>query len=220
MRLLLRRAGPDGHRRRDVRGSRLPELRLPELHREHPVRHRRGSHRRLRRHPDVRPVRHRDDPGDLLQVLDEPNVWALHPGSDEEAWSRGSDEVRPGLVPDEAHPGLVPVGYHLEVQPGEVRPVPEPDDHCHRAAVIRLPDEERDARSVPRSKGCFPPEVPWGPAWAPVRLVEEQKAPRELPTPPELLRPLPAVPVPVRIPLPVPVPRGGPVPEWVVTAPV
>lgn len=216
MRLLLRRAGPDGHRRQDVHGSRLRALRLPELHRERLVRRRRGSHRRLRRHPDVRPVRRRDDPGDLLQVRDEPNVSASHPGSGEEAWSRGSDEVRPGPEPDEVRPGLVPGGYHPEVQPGEVRPGPEPDDHCLRGAVNRVPDEELDARSVPRSTGCFPHVAPWGQAWVPVRPVEVQKAP---PEPPEQLRSLPEVPMQEPEPTRLLVPRGEPVPEWAVTAP-
>lgn len=72
MHLPLRRADLDGHRHLDARGNHLRVLHLRVLHLEHPVRRRRGNRRRLRRHPDVRPVRRRDDPGDLLREPDEP----------------------------------------------------------------------------------------------------------------------------------------------------
>ena len=93
MHLPLRRADRDGHRHRDDRGNHLRELRHRErlhrhLHRRRERRHR-GTHRR--RHRDDRRERHRDGPDDLRRhrARVERNEQALHPGSGEEAWSRG-----------------------------------------------------------------------------------------------------------------------------------
>jgi hypothetical protein len=140
MHLLLRRADRDGHRRRDDRGNHLREL----LHREHLHRHlrrrrelrHRGTHRR--RHRDDRRERHRDGPDDLRRhrARDERNEQALHPGSGEEAWSRGWDGVRPDLRPDAVRrePDEVP----------DARRVPR-STGCYRREVPSVPDAVRRA---------------------------------------------------------------------------
>ncbi len=173
MHLPLRRADRDGHRRRDDRGIHRPEL----LHREHLHQHRRRERRRRgihrRRRPDDHRERHRDDP-DVRRhrARDERNEQALHPGSGEEAWSRGWDGDRPDPEPDENRPGL------------------------HPDAVRREPDEVPDARRVPRSTGCYRREVPSVPdaVRRALRRWTVPPEPRGLPVPELREQPEPGVP--------------------------
>ena len=191
MHLPLRRADRDGHRRRDDRGIHRPEL----LHREHLHRHRRRERRRRgihrRRHPDDHRERHRDDP-DVRRHLarDERNEQALHPGSGEEAWSRGWDGVRPDLQADEVHPGREPDGDRPDPEPDENRPGLHPD------AVRREPDEVPDARREPRSTGCYRREVPSVPdaVRRALRRWTVPPEPRGLPVPMLREQPEPGVP--------------------------
>lgn len=234
MHLLLRRADRGVHRRRDDHGSRLRERRLRGHHRERREHRRRGSHRHRRRRDD-RPERHRDARGVPLRDRDVPNGSASHPGSGEEASSRGSDEVRPGPVRDGVRPGREPAECRRTVRRDEARPVREPAvrrrdaAHRERAGEPAVPQE-------PRSTGCFRHAVPWARAWGrdlqawvssqpalprrcrptrPVPALREQQAGRRVqPVPvlrvqPELLPRVPEPPAPALRVLPV-LPVEGP----------
>jgi hypothetical protein len=168
---------------------------------------RRGIHRRRR--PDDHRERHRDDP-DVRRhrARDERNEQALHPGSGEEAWSRGWDGVRPDLQADEVHPGREPDGDRPDPEPDEVhpgrepdgdRPDPEPDENrpgLRPDAVRREPDEVPDARRVPRSTGCYRREVPSVPdaVRRALRRWTVPPEPRGLPVPMLREQPEPGVP--------------------------
>jgi len=165
MHLLPRRAGRDGHRRRDDHGSR----RLREHPRERRVHRRRhrGSRHRHRHRRDDRPVRRRDDPDDRrLREPDEPSGSAWHPGSGEEASSRDWDgvrrgEVRPDLQADDPLRRL----RERRVR-DEVHPVREPDgEHRGEGRPVPVRDGEPGARQVRTSTGCYRREAPSDPAW-------------------------------------------------------
>ena len=193
MHLPLRRAGPDGHRRRDDRGIHLRVRRLPVLHLELPGHRHRGSLRHhRRRHLGVHPVRRLGDRGDLQPVPGAPNESALHLGSDEEASSRGSDEVHPDPEPDEGRPDPEPDDrYRPEPLPDVLRFGLEPDDRHRLGGGCPVPDAERDARSGPRSMDCCRHEAPWDRASVLVRLAWglRVQAKQMRPAVPELLRP-------------------------------
>lgn len=173
MHLLLRHADRGDLRRRDVRGNHLRELHLRERRRALRVRRHRGIHRR--RHRDDRPVRRRD--GRAVRrgrAPGVPNATAWHPGSGEEAWSRGWGEVRPGREPDGVHPDLQPDEVHPGPEPGEVRPDlqldevhpgREPDGYRHPGAEHREPDGVPVVPPERTSTGCFRHEAPSVPAW-------------------------------------------------------
>jgi hypothetical protein len=103
----------------------------------------------------------------------------LHPGSGEEAWSRGSDGVhpdlqadevhpgrepdgdRPGREPDEVHPGREPDGDRPGREPDEIHPAPRGAEHPDEDHSGPEPDEVPDAQPEPRSTGCCRRAEPW-----------------------------------------------------------